>query len=249
MKISVRFWRFRGVWAAGLLAPVVLSLGCFSPPRSVDGLRRDADEQSDFPVPARFDLVDTPREYQPRGIESFRSWGAVYFGKTRPGEVAPFYVSEMPKLGWTLYRIRDENPRVDRRTLVFHKGDEEAVVRLSRKFSYDLGGLGTVIDGHIGPRALESYILRDDSIGGDGGGDGAFGGDGEPGGPAPAARRPFRRAPEGAPRRLDDGVSRGKALPASDTMEISASDGLPGGKALKVSTELTTRDERIPREN
>lgn len=153
----IRAWIFLAMATVG-----VLLVGCIRSTGDLRGLTHTGSEQDDFPVPPNFDLLGSPVEYRPvlptiPGISDFRSWTARYIGQSTLGEIAPFYVREMPSLGWTVGDIRNRGSKS--KLLTFFKGDDQATVSLYRKFSGKLGGMATIIEGHIGPRSVENFTV------------------------------------------------------------------------------------------
>ena len=118
-------------------------------------------EQDDFAVPPTFERVES---YQFEPVEfndaDFRSWSGTYRGKNRIENIVPFYVREMPKLGWKLWAIHDDFR--DEKVLTFYKEDEIATIKLTKRYNKRLGAVGTVVEGRIRPRPLETFDPEDD---------------------------------------------------------------------------------------
>lgn len=134
----------------------LISVGCTTAPVGVPV--NFGEEQDDFPVPPGFTFIPGKSwTYQPAGVADphFRSWVGTYRGSGKVGTIAPFYVREMQKLGWELEEVRDFD--AGRQELTFYKGEEEAHVKMRRKFVSRLGGYGTEIEGNIRVRPLESF--------------------------------------------------------------------------------------------
>jgi len=145
----------RSVVFAAVSSLLSIGTGCVAPPTGIPVMA--GTEQEDIPVPKTFDLRHShaPEFEITEPHARFRSWTGEYVGKTRVGEVVPWYVKEMGNHKWE-YKGIDESK--DTR-LYFEKGDESAEIRIYRETDSRAGGFLTIVRAEIHPRGPEEFTV------------------------------------------------------------------------------------------
>jgi len=119
-----------------------------------------AAEQEDVPVPTNFEF-EADRSYAydvPTTLQTakFRSWVGYYRGEGVSDVIVPWYVGEMPKRGWALKNIDGQEKRI-----YFEKGDEYAIVEVSRELDSKIAKYVNVVKVQIRPLGPEDFSVEE----------------------------------------------------------------------------------------
>jgi hypothetical protein len=153
-----RFSRF-SVPAMNVAIPLLVwaTTSCVTPPEGLPKV--EGTEQDDIPIPKNFELRSSWSPNHEGLLQSFRTWRGEYAGPGQPGEIVPWYVTEMQRHLWRYKGLEEQDTW--QKKLFFAKGEEFAEILVGRELDTKEGGYITVVKARIGQLGPENFTVAE----------------------------------------------------------------------------------------